>query len=204
MPTGNSRLPAWNMPPRSAELVCNLLAWLDLEQFQAPRIALKEESSELTDRLPVCCALDQALMLRGSREFPDSGEYQTFPGKLFSQLRQAYRDGSAPAFAYAAFRHRKAGAGTGDSGTLISVERNSYSANGRLVGDPVEARMLRGESKSVRPAEGGGDTATAWTTDYRIDYRHVIDWLRLRPFMIAVSRRHCDFRDGSSPVCVGW
>ena len=69
-----------------------------------------------------------------------------------------------------------------DSGSLIHVERNSYSVNSRLIGAGVEARVyldpvevwygqrkvedlprLRGRSK------------------HRIDYRHVIEWLLRKP-----------------------
>ena len=40
---------------RSAELVSDVFSQLDLERFHAPGIAVKEESSNLADRLPVCC-----------------------------------------------------------------------------------------------------------------------------------------------------
>jgi hypothetical protein len=69
-----------------------------------------------------------------------------------------------------------------DSGSLIHVERNSYSVNSRLIGARVEARSsldhvevwygqrkvedlprLRGRSK------------------HRVDYRHIIEWLMRKP-----------------------
>jgi len=69
-----------------------------------------------------------------------------------------------------------------DSGSLIHVERNSYSVNSRLIGAQVEARMYLdhvevwyGQRKveDLPRLRGRGK--------HRIDYRHIIEWLVRKP-----------------------
>src|SRR6266542_3198900 len=68
-------------------------------------------------------AVEQALLLRGSREFGSLAEYAQFLKDLFWQ-RDAGRRARVKV----------------DSGSLIHVERNAYSVNSRLIGARVEAR----------------------------------------------------------------
>ena len=69
-----------------------------------------------------------------------------------------------------------------DSGSLIHVERNSYSVNSRLIGERVEARLYLdhvevwfGQRKveDLPRLRGRGK--------HRIDYRHIIEWLLRKP-----------------------
>jgi hypothetical protein len=69
-----------------------------------------------------------------------------------------------------------------DSGSLIHVERNSYSVNSRLIGAQVEARLYLdhvevwyGQKKveDLPRLRGRGK--------HRIDYRHIIEWLVRKP-----------------------
>jgi len=69
-----------------------------------------------------------------------------------------------------------------DSGSLIHVERNSYSVNSRLIGARVEARsyldhveVWYGQRKveDLPRLRGRGK--------HRIDYRHIIEWLIRKP-----------------------
>jgi hypothetical protein len=69
-----------------------------------------------------------------------------------------------------------------DSGSLIHVERNSYSVNSRLIGERVEARLYLdhvevwyGQRKveDLPRLRGRGK--------HRIDYRHIIEWLVRKP-----------------------
>ena len=69
-----------------------------------------------------------------------------------------------------------------DSGSLIHVERNSYSVNSRLIGAQVEARLYLdhvevwyGQRKveDLPRLRGRGK--------HRIDYRHIIEWLVRKP-----------------------
>jgi len=69
-----------------------------------------------------------------------------------------------------------------DSGSMIYPDRNAYSVNSRLIGEQVEARL-------------NADTVEVWYAGqkveelprlrgrgkYRVDYRHIIDWLVRKP-----------------------
>ena len=76
-----------------------------------------------------------------------------------------------------------------NSGSLIVVERNSYSVNSRLIGEIVEARVFAdhlevwygGQKMEQLPRLRG-------RTNYRIDYRHIIDWLVRKPGAFASYR----------------
>lgn len=133
-------------------------------------------------------ALDQALMLRGSRDFTSRDEYAAFMRKLFSQLNSGRRDRLAEELKV--FRRlperrlescKRLRLRVGPSST-IRVNHNVYSVHSRLNGEMVEVRLyvehlelwyaqrcvekiprLRGEGK------------------HRIQYRHIIDWLVRKP-----------------------
>jgi Mu transposase-like protein len=133
-------------------------------------------------------AVDQALMLRGSRDFSSQAEYAQFLKELMAQRNLGRRQRLAEELAVmqelparrmeSAKRERV----KVDSGSLIHVDRNAYSVNSRLIGEKVEARLhldhievwygqkkvedlprLRGRSK------------------HRVDYRHIIEWLVRKP-----------------------
>lgn len=133
-------------------------------------------------------AADQALMMRGSRDFPEVVAYQVFLDKLFTRLnagrRERYLDEVAqlrplPAQRLDPVRRERVRV---SPGSLVSVGRNLYSVHSRLIGETVEAR--------VHP-----DTVEIWYGDrkvevlprlrgrskHRIDYRHIIDWLVRKP-----------------------
>ena len=122
-------------------------------------------------------ALDQALLLRGSRDFAAVDEYRAFLGKLFEQLNS----GRKVRLAEEMERIRplperrldtaKRVRSRVNSGSLIVVERNSYSVNSRLIGEIVEARVFAdhlevwygGQKMEQLPRLRG-------RTNYRIDY----------------------------------
>jgi hypothetical protein len=133
-------------------------------------------------------AADQALMMRGSRDFPEVAAYQVFLDKLFTRLnagrRERYLDEVAqlrplPGQRLDSVRRERVRV---SPGSLVSVGRNLYSVHSRLIGETVEAR--------VHP-----DTVEIWYGDrkvevlprlrgrskHRIDYRHIIDWLVRKP-----------------------
>jgi hypothetical protein len=133
-------------------------------------------------------AVEQALMLRGSRDFPSMAEYAQFLKDLFSQRNAGRRARLAEELAVmrelparrmeSAKRERV----KVDSGSLIHVERNSYSVNSRLIGAQVEARLYLdhvevwyGQRKveDLPRLRGRGK--------HRIDYRHIIEWLVRKP-----------------------
>jgi hypothetical protein len=140
-------------------------------------------------------ALDQALLLRGSRDFFGVEEYRSYLVDLFEQLNS----GRQSRFKEEMERLRplperrlengKRVRARVNSGSLIVVERNSYSVNSRLIGEIVEARVYPdhlevwyGGQKMERLERLRG------RTNYRIDYRHIIDWLVRKPGAFASYR----------------
>lgn len=133
-------------------------------------------------------AVDQALRLRGSRDFADRAEYESFLKKLITQLNAGRRTRfleelnvlrPLPSRRLEDVTRKKVRV---SRGSTIRVRKNVYSVHSRLIGEEVEARIkmdeievwyagvcverfprLRGERK------------------HRIDYRHVIDWLVRKP-----------------------
>jgi hypothetical protein len=133
-------------------------------------------------------AVEQALLLRGSRDFQSMVEYAQFLKDLFAQRNAGRRARLAEEMAVmrelparrmeSAKRERV----KVDSGSLIHVERNSYSVNSRLIGAQVEARLYLdrvevwyGQKKveDLPRLRGRGK--------HRIDYRHIIEWLVRKP-----------------------
>lgn len=133
-------------------------------------------------------AVEQAVLLRGSRDFGSLGEYAQFLKDLFAQRNAGRRARLAEEMAVmrelparrmeSAKRERV----RVDSGSLIHVERNSYSVNSRLIGARVEARLYLdhvevwyGQKKveDLPRLRGRGK--------YRINYRHIIEWLVRKP-----------------------
>ena len=69
-----------------------------------------------------------------------------------------------------------------DSGSLIYVDRNTYSVPSRLIGEQVEARLTidrvevwYGQRKVEEMPRLRG------RRKHRVDYRHIIDWLVRKP-----------------------
>ncbi len=140
-------------------------------------------------------ALDQALMLRGSRDFADLYEYRSYLVKLFEQMNsgrkprlreELERLGPLPERRLDTAKRVRARV---NSGSLIAVERNSYSVNSRLIGEIVEARVFAehleiwygGQKMEQLPRLRG-------RANYRVDYRHIIDWLVRKPGAFASYR----------------
>lgn len=133
-------------------------------------------------------ALDQALILRGSRDFESVREYGAFLKQLFGQLNRGRRERfqeelevlhSLPGRRLESCKRLQVKVGPSST---IRVNHNVYSVNSRLIGERVDIRLyidhlevwyaqrrvekiprLRGESR------------------HRINYRHVIDWLVRKP-----------------------
>jgi len=133
-------------------------------------------------------AVEQALLLRGSREFKDLKAYELFLEKLFGQLnmgrKKRFLEEQAvlrrlPRRRLEACKNMKLRVGPSST---IRANKNVYSVSSRLVGERVEARLyvdrleiwyaqkqveilprLKGESKKA------------------INYRHIIDSLIRKP-----------------------
>ncbi len=144
-------------------------------------------------------AVEQSLMLRGSRDFSSREAYESFLQELIGQLnwgRSARLSAELPLLGRLPLRRldscKRLMITVGQSGA-IRVNHNTYSVASRLRGERVDVRLyaehvevwygqrlveslprLRGENK------------------HRIDYRHVIDWLVRKPGAFANYRYRCD------------
>ena len=144
-------------------------------------------------------AMDQALMLRGSRDFVDRGAYEGF-------LRQTLRERNAGRQARMAeelqvLRSLPAGRledakrfhpTVGPSST-IRVQHNVYSVHSRLIREKVEVRLYAdhldvwyGQKMIERLPRLRGEEK------HRIDYRHIIEWLVRKPGAFADYRYKSD------------
>jgi hypothetical protein len=148
-------------------------------------------------------AVDQALMLRGSRNFSDRGEYQGFLRKIMAGRNANRRDRfaeeqaaltSLPARRVEMMRRIKAKVAPGST---IHVGGNVYSLPSRLIGEQVDVHIglehldvWHGARKidSLPRLRGRGKD--------RIDYRHVIDWLVRKPGAFEEYR----YRDAMFPT----
>lgn len=140
-------------------------------------------------------ALDQALMLRGSRDFASREAYALFVRRLFVQLnagrRERFEEERRVLRALPPQRRetRKPFRVRVGPGSTIRVQHNVYSVPSWLIGEWVEVRLgaedlelwhgqrlmeclprLRGEQR------------------HRIEYRHIINWLVRKPGAFAADR----------------
>jgi hypothetical protein len=133
-------------------------------------------------------ALDQALMLRGRRDFASRAEYETFVGELIEQLNAGRRQRLAeelavlrplPDHRYESCQRFDARV---DSGSLIHVDRNAYSVTSRLIGEQVEVRLYV-EHLEVWYAQRLIERLPRLRgrNRHHVSYRHIIDWLVRKP-----------------------
>ena len=133
-------------------------------------------------------ALEQALLLRGSRNFQDRQEYEIFLRKLFIQLNAGRRERLSdelkvlkrlPARRLESSKSIKVPV---SQGSTIKVDHNVYSVDSRLIGEQVHVKVgaLQLEvwyaQKCVErlPRLRGRGSR-------HIQYRHIIDWLVRKP-----------------------
>jgi hypothetical protein len=144
-------------------------------------------------------AVDQALMLRGSRDFPSRDGYATFLRQMFAQQNAGRVSRLAeerpllrplPGHRLEACKRLKVRV---DAGSTVRVEGNVYSVASRLIGEWVEARLYAervevwyGQKRleQLPRLRGRGR--------HRIEYRHVIDWLVRKPGAFSDYRYQAD------------
>jgi len=133
-------------------------------------------------------AVDQALLLRGSRDFCSREEYEDFLRKMFAQLNQGRRERfqaeqallrPLPAKKLETCTRLQVRVGPGST---IRVKHKVYSVNSRLIKELVDVRLYpehlevwygqRLVEEIPRLCGGKG---------HYIQYRHVIDWLLRKP-----------------------
>jgi hypothetical protein len=133
-------------------------------------------------------AVDQALLLRDSRDFASRKAYELFLAKLFSQLNAGRRIRfeeelkvlrCLPAKRlddYTPFKVR-----VGPSST-IRIKKNVYSVHSRLINEQVNVRLYadhlqvwyaQRQIEKIARLRGEGN--------HYIQYRHIIDWLVRKP-----------------------
>jgi hypothetical protein len=132
--------------------------------------------------------VDQALMLRGSRDFSSLEEYARFLQMLFARWnagRRSRLDEELPLLHELPARRfesvKRVGVRVG-AGSTIAVQGNVYSLHSRLIGEQVEAR-ISGETVAVWYAQKKVDEFPRFRGrgHARIDYRHIIDVLVRKP-----------------------
>ncbi len=143
-------------------------------------------------------AVEQALLVRGSRDFNSRSEYSNFLYSLFDQLnlgrQKRVKEDLAklrrlPDRRLETFDRIKLKVGPSST---IRVKHNTYSVHSRLIREQVEVRLFAdhleiwyGQKKiDTMPRLRGEEKA-------QINYRHIIDWLIRKPGAFANYRyRH--------------
>jgi hypothetical protein len=133
-------------------------------------------------------AVDQSLILRGSRDFSSRDAYEAFLRRLFDQLNAGRQEhlGEELRFLRGLPQSRQ-----GDyrdiycrvsQASTISILKNSYSVHSRLIGERVSVRVYAeylevwyGQRKVDQLPRLRGKNG------HYINYRHIIDWLVRKP-----------------------
>jgi len=132
--------------------------------------------------------LDQALMLRGSRDFEAIEGYMTFVREQIGRFNAGRRDRLAQEMAVMcplpprridSVRRVQVRV---DRGSLIRVDKNVYSVNSRLMGEKVTV-AIRLDELEVWYAQKVVDRLPRLrgSGKHLINYRHIIDWLVRKP-----------------------
>jgi len=143
--------------------------------------------------------LEQALLLRGSRDFVSRAAYEVFLRRLFEQLNVNRQQRLAeelpllrrlPARRLESCQRRRVRV---DKGSTIHVAGNTYSVASRLIGERVEARLYA-EQIEVWYAQQCVERLPRLRGKgkHRVEYRHVIDWLVRKPGAFADYRYRAD------------
>jgi hypothetical protein len=144
-------------------------------------------------------ALDQSLMLRGSRDFNSRDEYALYLRGLLERLnsgRGARLEEERPhllPLPCARITSRKLLRVRVGAGSTIRVQNNVYSVASRLIGEWVDVR-LGAQDLEVWYGQRQVDRLPRLRGEgrHRISYRHVIDWLVRKPGALAHYRYRQD------------
>ncbi len=144
-------------------------------------------------------AVDQALMLRGSRDFSSRNEYKIFLCQLFKQLNMGRQSRLIeemkvvrPLPARRLNDCKRQRVKVGPSST-IHVQHNIYSVPSRLIRERVDVKIYA-ECLEIWYAQKQIETIPRLKGEYKhsIEYRHVIDWLVRKPGAFENYRYHAD------------
>ena len=142
-------------------------------------------------------AVDQALLLRGLRNFENRTEYENFLRKLFIQLNagrnKRFMQEQAvlrrlPKRRIDSCKHQKMKVGPSST---IRVNNNAYSVDSRLIGETIQARLYM-ERLEIWYGQKKIDTIPRLLGEgkYKINYRHMIDSLIRKPGAFENYRYH--------------
>ena len=133
-------------------------------------------------------AVDQALMMRGNRDFENLEVYNVFLDEIaagrntgrqkrLAEEREVLRD--LPAKRLESFRRVTP---LVNSGSLIQVLGNTYSVHSRLIGEKVNVRV-HADHLEIWYAQKRVDQfpRLRGRGKHRVNYRHIIDWLVRKP-----------------------
>lgn len=144
-------------------------------------------------------AVNQALMLRGSRNFTTRKDYDIFLERLFSQ-RNSNRHAalqeelavlrSLPLSRLAACTKHTVKVGPS---SVIRIKHNVYSVHSRLIREQVTVRLYA-DTLEVWHGQSYIETMPRLrgSRNHHIQYRHIIDWLIRKPGAFANYRYHSD------------
>ena len=133
-------------------------------------------------------AVDQALMLRGSRDFASRSDYEKFLKVLFKQLnagrRQRFTEevkvlGRLPQRRLDDCKKERVKVGPSST---VRIRHNTYSVHSRLKGEWVEARVYA-QRIEIWYAQRKVETLPKLKGENKcsINYRHIIEWLVRKP-----------------------
>jgi hypothetical protein len=133
-------------------------------------------------------AVEQTLLLRGSRDFESRAAYDRFLKELVAARnldRRKRLDEELPRLRCLPERRQesyKRVSARVDRGSLIHADRNTYSVSSRLIGERVEVRLYV-EHVEVWYAQKEAERfpRLRGRKKHRINYRHIIDWLVRKP-----------------------
>ena len=133
-------------------------------------------------------AVDQALMMRGSRDFPDKASYIAFLEGIVDSRNVNRKERFAeelealqilPPQRMDSFRKVTPSV---SRGSVIQVLGNTYSVHSRLIGEKVHVRIYA-DHLEIWYAQKRVDQfpRLRGRGKHRINYRHIIDWLVRKP-----------------------
>lgn len=133
-------------------------------------------------------ALDQSLMLRGSRDFDSRESYAVYLEKLFVQVNQGRKERlkeeltvlkELPSHRIDTCKRFQVKV---SKSSTIRIKHNVYSVHSRLIGEQIDVRLYAeyielwyGQKLMETLSRIRGENR------HRINYRHVIDWLVRKP-----------------------
>jgi len=156
---------------------------------QRTNVASANENGDIEQRhYRLKKAIEQSLLLRGSRDFSSREEYATFLRGLFKQLNSGRVNRLKEELAVLrVLPHQRMDAckildkTVGPSSTIY-VRNNTYSVHSRLIGENVRIKLYldhievwHGQQMAERIPRMRGEGK------HRIHYRHIIDWLVRKP-----------------------